>query len=602
MLFGTAANGSETDTTYCGEFRASFAHWYLGLVRTSWSVSPNNGSVRLEHPQKTDAWGWARFKLHFLANACGTYTVTMWVPNLPTIYQDHIVYSESCPTAPSSGTTSPPPVSELLKLSDDNQVTRPGDSVTFIVESQDSDGNPIPGADLNFIFFGDPDTASLDPETATTDANGRAQTTFTLSADAEGEYTVEAYSSQDFGVYTNFTVTVDASLPKATRLEKISGSAQTGFTGEPLPNPFVVQVRDQYNDPLEGVTVTFAVTAGDGSLSGTTSTTDQDGQAETTLTLGTEPGTNTVQASVEGISQTVVFNAEAALPPPTPTSLSIISGDNQNGFTGEPLPNPFIVQVHDQYGNPIEDVTVTFSVSETDGMLTDTTVITNTNGEAKSTLTLGTEAGVYTVEVSAGGITGIVTFNAIAELLEFNLSLSIGLNLIHLPLRVRAVDGMSATIQSVSDLYNALGGGSTVNYLITHDSQTQTWHGYFGDADQGTTADRRLTDQTGILVDMLSPVSVRLSGDALGTDGRSTITLNQGINLVGLPLKDLRVTRVSDLFTLDGIGGNTLVIILSDGGGFQSVGRVGGSGRYRNYRRTILYPNRSTTSNNYYLR
>ena len=324
-----------------------------------------------------------------------------------------------------------------------------------------------------------------------------------------------------------FSAEATLPTPTPTRLSIISGDNQEGLTGEPLANPLVTEVRDQHGDPMEGVTVTFAVTAGDGSLSTTTATTDQDGQAETTLTLGTEPGTVTVEANVEGIAQTVTFNAEATLPPPTPTSLSIISGDNQKGFTGEPLATPFIVQVHDQYGNPMEGVTVIFAVTAGDSALSATVVPTNANGEARSTLILGTKPGTNTVQASVEGIAQTATFNAIAELLEFNLSLSIGLNLIHLPLRVRAVDGMPATIQSVSELYNALGGADTVNYLITHDSQTQTWHGYFGDADRGTTADRRLTDQTGILAQLLSPVSVRLGGDALGTDGRSTITLNQ---------------------------------------------------------------------------
>ena len=54
--------------------------------------------------------------------------------------------------------------------------------------------------------------------------------------------------------------------------------------------------------------------------------------------------------------------------------------------------------------------------------------------------------------------------------------------------------------------------------------------------------------------------------------------MNPGLNLVGLPLKDSRVTRVSDLFTLNGIGGNVSVIILSGAGGFQLVGRAGDPG------------------------
>ena len=67
--------------------------------------------------------------------------------------------------------------------------------------------------------------------------------------------------------------------------------------------------------------------------------------------------------------------------------------------------------------------------------------------------------------------------------------------------------------------------------------------------------------------------SVRLTGSPLGTDGSGTITLNQGLNLVGLPLNDSRIMRVSDLFKLDGIGGNVPVIILTDGGEFKLVGR-----------------------------
>ena len=47
---------------------------------------------------------------------------------------------------------------------------------------------------------------------------------------------------------------------------------------------------------------------------------------------------------------------------------------------------------------------------------------------------------------------------------------------------------------------------------------------------------------------------------------------------MGLPLRDSRVTRVSHLFALDGIGGNASVIILTDGGEFKAVGREGDPG------------------------
>ena len=161
---------------------------------------------------------------------------------------------------------------------------------------------------------------------------------------------------------------------------------------------------------------------------------------------------------------------------------------------------------------------------------------------------------------------------------EYTLSIPAGINLIHVPLKVTAVDGIAQTVESVSDLYDALGGASTVNFLITYDSSTQAWRSYFVPSDKEGPADRRLTDDTGIIVGLRDPVSVHLRGDALGTNGSGTITLNQGLNVVGLPLNDSRIMRVSDLFDLNGIGGNVPVIILTDGGEFKLVGRPGDPG------------------------
>ena len=102
----------------------------------------------------------------------------------------------------------------------------------------------------------------------------------------------------------------------------------------------------------------------------------------------------------------------------------------------------------------------------------------------------------------------------------------------------------------------------------------------------------RLTDDKGVIVGLRSPVSVRLRGSALGTNGSSTISLNPGLNVVGLPLNDSRITRVSDLLALQGISGNVPVIILTDGGEFKLVGRAGDPGDIAINRRTILYHDR----------
>ena len=160
---------------------------------------------------------------------------------------------------------------------------------------------------------------------------------------------------------------------------------------------------------------------------------------------------------------------------------------------------------------------------------------------------------------------------------EYLLSVPAGISLIHVPLKVTAVDGVAQTIESVGDLYDALGGAATVSLLITYDPETGRWNSYLHDGYRGRPGDKTLTDDLGIIASMKVPKSVLLSGDALGTNGRSSITLHPRINLVGVPLKDSRITRVSDLLKLNGIAGNVSVIIVSDNG-FKVVAQAGDPG------------------------
>ena len=162
--------------------------------------------------------------------------------------------------------------------------------------------------------------------------------------------------------------------------------------------------------------------------------------------------------------------------------------------------------------------------------------------------------------------------------INFFWSIPVGTSLIHVPLQVKAIDGIEQTIESVGDLYDALGGASRVNFLVTYNPHTQEWLSYFSSSDRGSSADIALADDTGIIAGMKTPATIRLTGDALGTGGSGTITLNQGLNLVGLPLNDPDLTRVSDLLVLDGIRDNVPVIIVTDGGDFQAVGRAGDPG------------------------
>ena len=257
--------------------------------------------------------------------------------------------------------------------------------------------------------------------------------------------------------------------------------------------------------------------------------------------------------------------------------LSKISGDNQHGLPNTPLPVPFVVEVRDLNNGSVRNgVPVTFTVTEGGGTLSIQTTTTNANGRAESTLTLGPNFGINIISVAAAGIPVSVTFHAIADNPEYVWSIPSGYNLIHVPLKVTEIDGAAQTIESIGDLYDALGGANAVKLLLTLDSQTQEWLVYFGPAAKDTPADRELTDDMGIIADMRTPVRIRLTGSPLGINGNSAITLNPGYNLVGLPLDDSSLTHVSDLFTLEGIGGNAPVVIFTDNGEFKAVVPGGG--------------------------
>ena len=264
---------------------------------------------------------------------------------------------------------------------------------------------------------------------------------------------------------------------------------------------------------------------------------------------------------------------------PYPALLKI-SGDNQKGAAFASLSQPFVVEAQDANGSALAGIAVTFAVTAGGGTLSTQSTATDANGRAQTTLTLGPNLETNIVSVSATGIQGSATFRAIADTFptEYLLSIPGGISLIHVPLKVTAVDDVEKTIIFVADLYDALGGSDTVNLLGTHDSKIRRWFSYIGTPDKGTSGDQLLTDDKGIIASMKAPVAVRLRGDALGTNGSGAITLYPGINIVGVPLRDSRIARVSDLFALDGIRDNVIAITVWDSGKFHTVRQVGDAG------------------------
>jgi plastocyanin len=109
---------------------------------------------------------------------------------------------------------------------------------------------------------------------------------------------------------------------------KQSGDAQTGDPGAPLADAVVVRVtRD--GSPVSGQSVAWSVTAGGGSVSPATSTTNASGDAAATWTLGATPGGNALTASVAGATGSpLTFTATGSAPTAPPAAANVSVGDN----------------------------------------------------------------------------------------------------------------------------------------------------------------------------------------------------------------------------------------------------------------------------------
>ena len=263
--------------------------------------------------------------------------------------------------------------------------------------------------------------------TVTTGPNGVAETTLTLPDTGHVQVTAEAEGY----VPASRGVTIDAppttrptertpTEPTPVNLELVSGNDQSGPVGTQLAADFVVRVVDSNDQPVAGQTVTFAVMAGGGSLSTTSTTSNANGAARTRLSLGSTPGTNRVEASVSGLPvvtfiTTATAGAERIVDGSrdTPTDGSVaqlvsVDGDGQTGSVGTQLASDFVVSVLDGNGDGVVNHSVTFTVTEGGGFLSVTYATTDANGEARTRLTLGSALGTNRVQASVRGLPPVI--------------------------------------------------------------------------------------------------------------------------------------------------------------------------------------------------
>jgi adhesin/invasin len=276
-----------------------------------------------------------------------------------------------------------------------------------------SDNQPLPGATVTFST----QSGSVDPATASTDADGIASTRWTLGTTA-GQGTLAANAAS--GVSATFTATVHAASPAT--VSAVAGAGQSGPAGAAVSTPPSVRVADAFGNLAEGVPMTFSVLSGGGRVTEGVRTTDTQGIATVgSWVLGSMVGEQTLAARVEagGVANNpVVFTVTATTP--TGSEMVATAGNGQQATVGQLVPIAPTVVVRDDAGDGVPGVVVTFAVATGGGGVVGSRQVTDPTGTATvggwfmgplpgpNTLTASSQ-GLPSVTFAATGVAGLPT-------------------------------------------------------------------------------------------------------------------------------------------------------------------------------------------------
>ncbi|MCH7874402.1 MAG: Ig-like domain-containing protein [Gemmatimonadetes bacterium] len=296
------------------------------------------------------------------------------------------------------------PPTAALKASGDAQsgtVATPL-AAPLVVHVEDQFTNPVPDEVVTFAVT--QGGGSVDSASVMTDANGDAPVNWTLGNVPGANEVTFTVASLPAGTFT-----ATGQLGPPANVVVTAGDAQSATVNTAVATLPSVQVTDVGGNPLSGESVTFAPTAGGGSVTGGTTTTDGSGNATVgSWTLGTTAGANELTATATSASTTI---SATGLPGPA-ASLAVDAGDGQSGVVGSVVPIPPSVLVTDEFGNTVQGESVGFAVTSGGGSVTGTPATSDASGiAAVGSWTLGGTPGSNTLDATSGALTPL-TFTA----------------------------------------------------------------------------------------------------------------------------------------------------------------------------------------------
>ena len=216
-------------------------------------------------------------------------------------------------------------------------------------------------------------------------------------------------------------ITLAVSLGPPDTVVADSGNGQAATVNTAVAVAPVARVLDQYNNPLPGVAVTFAVTAGGGVVNPTTTvTTDAAGRVRAvSWTLGTSAGTNTLRASTAGAGPFGTFSATGvAQTNVSPTQSTVVATTGtitacSSGCSAGTTASTITVTIRDGFGNPIANAAVTVAATGTNNGFSSSSGTANASGVFTTTFN-STKAEAKSISATGNGGSGVIPISQAA--------------------------------------------------------------------------------------------------------------------------------------------------------------------------------------------
>jgi hypothetical protein len=194
-----------------------------------------------------------------------------------------------------------------------------------------------------------------------------------------------------------------------------TGDGQVSTSNTTLPIRPTVRVADGFDNPwTSGQTIQFVLVAGSGNISSATSTPGSGGTADVDWRLGAATGTNLLEASLLGVSNsTITFTASATAP--QADTIAVFGGTGQS-TTVNTATAATVEWLVTGGGSASAGQLVDLQIVSS-GSLSVATTVSSSTGIVRVTPTAGTLASIYTVTATAGGLVGspsAITFAAVA--------------------------------------------------------------------------------------------------------------------------------------------------------------------------------------------